>query len=45
MDCTKGTLKDLSTGETYKLKPLGDVADIIEAGGIFNFAKKAGMLK
>ena len=32
-------------GERYKLKPLGDVLPIIEAGGVFAYAKKAGMLK
>jgi 3-isopropylmalate/(R)-2-methylmalate dehydratase small subunit len=26
------------------LKPLGDVAPIIEAGGVFDYAKQAGML-
>ena len=31
--------------ERYDLKPLGDVLPIIEAGGVFNYAKKAGMLK
>jgi len=30
---------------THKLKPLGDVLPIIEAGGVFNFARQAGMLK
>jgi 3-isopropylmalate/(R)-2-methylmalate dehydratase small subunit len=29
----------------HKLKPLGDVLPIIEAGGVFNYAKQAGMLK
>jgi 3-isopropylmalate/(R)-2-methylmalate dehydratase small subunit len=29
----------------YDLKPLGDVLPIIEAGGIFPYAKAAGMLK
>ena len=29
----------------HALKPLGDVLPIIEAGGVFNYAKKAGMLK
>jgi 3-isopropylmalate/(R)-2-methylmalate dehydratase small subunit len=32
-------------GERYALRPLGDVVPIIEAGGLFPFAKKAGMLK
>jgi 3-isopropylmalate/(R)-2-methylmalate dehydratase small subunit len=31
--------------ETYKLKPVGDVLPIIEAGGVFAYAKNAGMLK
>jgi len=31
--------------ERYGLKPLGDVLPIIEAGGVFNYAKAAGMLK
>ncbi|HET6251273.1 MAG TPA: 3-isopropylmalate dehydratase [Tepidisphaeraceae bacterium] len=29
----------------YGLHPLGDVLPIIEAGGVFNYAKEAGMLK
>ena len=32
-------------GKTWKLKPLGDVLPIIEAGGVFNYAKQEGMLK
>src|SRR5205085_4568272 len=32
-------------GETYALKPLGDVLPIIESGGVFNYARKVGMLK
>jgi 3-isopropylmalate/(R)-2-methylmalate dehydratase small subunit len=31
--------------QRYDLAPLGDVLPIIEAGGIFAYAKKAGMLK
>jgi len=31
--------------QTHKLKPLGDVLPIIEAGGVFAYAKQAGMLK
>jgi 3-isopropylmalate/(R)-2-methylmalate dehydratase small subunit len=31
--------------QKYELRPLGDVLPIIEAGGIFPYAKKAGMLK
>jgi 3-isopropylmalate/(R)-2-methylmalate dehydratase small subunit len=31
--------------ERYPLRPLGDVLPIIEAGGIFQYARQAGMLK
>jgi 3-isopropylmalate/(R)-2-methylmalate dehydratase small subunit len=31
--------------EQYSLRPLGDALPIIEAGGIFAYAKEAGMLK
>jgi 3-isopropylmalate/(R)-2-methylmalate dehydratase small subunit len=31
--------------QRYELKPVGDVLPIIEAGGVFEYAKKAGMLK
>ena len=32
-------------GKRYQLKPLGDVLPIIEAGGVFNYARETGMLK
>jgi len=38
-------LVNKTTGKTYDLNPLGDVLPIIEAGGIFEYARKAGMLK
>src|SRR5215212_6512725 len=31
--------------KSHQLKPLGDVLPIIEAGGVFAYAKQAGMLK
>ena len=33
-----------ASGKTYKLKPLGDVRPVVEAGGIFNYARQAGMI-
>lgn len=33
-----------TTGKEYKLKPVGDVGPVIEAGGIFAYARKAGMI-
>lgn len=31
-------------GKTFSLKPLGEVRPVIDAGGIFNYARKSGML-
>ena len=31
-------------GEVYALKPMGDVRPVIEAGGLFNYARKTGMI-
>ncbi|HNX26857.1 MAG TPA: 3-isopropylmalate dehydratase [Phycisphaerae bacterium] len=45
VDLDKGELKNLATGKTYKLEPLGDVADIVAVGGVFEYARKTGMLQ
>lgn len=45
LDLTGGELINLTTGETYRVKPLGEVLPIVEAGGIFEYAKRQGMLK
>ncbi len=45
LDVAGGVLRNLTTGETYTLKSLGEVAPILEAGGLFPFARKEGMLK
>jgi 3-isopropylmalate/(R)-2-methylmalate dehydratase small subunit len=45
LDVAAARLSNLTTGEEYELKPLGDVAPILEAGGVFEYAKKVGMLK
>ncbi len=31
-------------GKAYSLKPLGDVRPVIDAGGIFDYARKTGMI-
>jgi len=36
---------NLPSGETVSIKPLGGVKDVIDAGGIFKFARKSGMIK
>lgn len=38
------TLKNITSGKEYQLKDLGDVKDIIEAGGLFNYAKKESII-
>ena len=45
LDVAAGVLHNLTTGEEYALKPLGEVAPILEAGGVFPYARKVGMLK
>jgi len=44
IDLTKLTLSNTTTGDVWELHGLGEVAPILEAGGIFNYAKKVGML-
>lgn len=33
-----------TTGKDYKLKPIGDAGPVIEAGGIFAYARQTGMI-
>lgn len=44
VDVEAGTLKNITTGKSYDLKPLGDVKPIIDAGGVFAYARETGML-
>src|SRR3954470_19487982 len=45
IDLNESRLTNRTTGDSWELLPLGEVAPIIEAGGIFAYAQKAGMLK
>ena len=45
LDVEKALLHNRTTKETYELKPLGEVEPILEAGGLFPYAKTVGMLK
>lgn len=45
IDIEAGSLTDHTTGKSYQLKPLGDVKPIIDAGGVFDYAKQTGMLE
>jgi 3-isopropylmalate/(R)-2-methylmalate dehydratase small subunit len=33
-----------ATGKAYSFKPLGEVRPVIDAGGLFNYARKTGMM-
>lgn len=37
-------VKNHTQGKEYKIKPLGSVADIVRAGGIFEYARQNGMV-
>lgn len=45
IDQEKQIVKNLTQDEEYKIRPLGSVADIVEAGGIFAYARETGMMK
>ena len=45
IDLTAGDLVNKTTGDSWKLKPLGEIAPILAAGNIFDYAKQVGMLK
>jgi 3-isopropylmalate/(R)-2-methylmalate dehydratase small subunit len=44
VDLDAATVKVEKTGKVYTLKPLGDVKPVVDAGGIFNFARQSGMI-
>jgi 3-isopropylmalate dehydratase small subunit len=44
VDIDANTITHLGTGVVYPLKPLGEVRPVVDAGGIFAYARKAGMI-
>jgi 3-isopropylmalate/(R)-2-methylmalate dehydratase small subunit len=44
VDLDAGTVKHDGTGKVYRLKPLGEVRAVVDAGGLFNFARNSGMI-
>jgi 3-isopropylmalate/(R)-2-methylmalate dehydratase small subunit len=44
VDLDELSLTAQKTGKVYKLKPLGDVRPVVDAGGLFNYARKSGMI-
>ncbi|MGE5398854.1 MAG: 3-isopropylmalate dehydratase [Ignavibacteriales bacterium] len=45
VDVENNTLKNLTSGEQYSLNSLGSVYEIVAAGGLFEFARRSGMLE
>ena len=44
VDLDAGTVTVPATGQVHSLKPLGDVRPVVDAGGLFNYARKSGMI-
>jgi len=44
VDLDAATVTVKATGKVFKFKPLGDVRPVVDAGGLFNYARKTGMI-
>jgi 3-isopropylmalate/(R)-2-methylmalate dehydratase small subunit len=44
VDLDKATVTAQATGKAYQFKPLGDVRPVVDAGGLFNYARNTGMI-
>ena len=44
VDLDQCTITVQTTGKVYAFKPLGDVRPVVDAGGIFNYARQSGMI-
>nr|AFK37244.1 unknown [Lotus japonicus] len=44
IELAESRLINHTTGKEYSLKPIGDAGPVIEAGGIFAYARKTGMI-
>jgi 3-isopropylmalate/(R)-2-methylmalate dehydratase small subunit len=44
VDLDAATVTAKNTGRVFKFKPLGDVRPVVDAGGLFNYARKTGMI-
>ncbi|MDY6913286.1 MAG: 3-isopropylmalate dehydratase [Planctomycetota bacterium] len=45
LDIAAGILTNTTSGRKHQLSPLGDAAEILACGGIFEYARQVGMLK
>jgi 3-isopropylmalate/(R)-2-methylmalate dehydratase small subunit len=44
VDLDKATVTVEATGKAYSFKQLGDVRPVVDAGGLFNYARQTGMI-
>ena len=44
VDLDAATITVKATGKVIKFRPLGDVRPVVDAGGLFNYARKSGMI-
>src|SRR5689334_23996582 len=44
VDLDAGTVTVKNSGKVYRFNPLGDVRPVVDAGGLFNYARKTGMI-
>ena len=44
VDLDASTVTAKNTGAVYQFKPLGDVRPVVDAGGLFNYARQTGMI-
>ena len=44
VDLDKCTVRHEASGRVYSFKPLGDVRPVVDAGGLFNYARQTGMI-
>ena len=44
VDLDQATVTVQGTGKVYSFKPLGDVRPVVDAGGLFNYARNSGMI-
>jgi 3-isopropylmalate/(R)-2-methylmalate dehydratase small subunit len=44
VDLDQSTVTAEATGKVYSFKPLGEVRPVVDAGGLFNFARQNGMI-
>lgn len=44
VDIDANTITHQGTGKSYSLRPLGEVRPVVDAGGIFQYARQTGMI-